>query len=408
MGKDRKTVRIPLSLFILICLTLIGMIIAFILSMKYTVGTAIKLNNYMSNVNETQTTFEQTNKTLAEIKELYESVYIGEIPSDRELENSALLGYSLGFNDKYGIYLDTTLSEQMEDTRNERLVGIGIEAVYEEGKGYYVTRTYPESPAEKAGIQPGDYIVSAEDKAITDDNREEMISTISGEAGTSVDLGVERDGEVIGITSLRDDVTSTSITCTLIDNIAYIKLYKFTDYTDEEFIEIMEDMQSKGINSFIFDVRNNTGGSADTVINMLDYLLPKGLIVRIEGKAEDDVTEYYSDKSEIVGNMVVITNGSSASASELFTKALQEYNKATVVGENTYGKGTVLSTYKLSNGGTLTLSSGLYYTLSGEAIEGVGVKPDIEVELPEDKAMILYKLDKSEDNQLQEALKILK
>lgn len=165
----------------------------------------------------------------------------------------------------------------------------------------------------------------------------------------------------------------------------------------------MNELQNKGIDKFIFDLRGNGGGLLDSVVETLDYLLPKGLIVRIEDR-NGTITEFNSDRKYVEGEMVVIVNNETASAAELFTLALMDYNKATVIGTNTYGKGTSTTTIPLSIG-SVNISTNLYYTKSGTNIEGVGIKPDIVLEYKSD--VPLYRAKYSEDNQLQKALELL-
>lgn len=344
---------------------------------------------------------------MEEIQSIYDSEYIGEEIDKEKLEDYALLGFTLGHEDKYGYYMSPSESKEQADTRKEKLVGIGVMVVYEENKGYYVSKVYEGSPAEKAGIQIGDYLTSADGYSIDEVDKDEFIDIVKGEAGTKVDIEVSNEKENKQVEVERQDVRAKSINSEIIDDTAYIQISSFTDYTDDEFIDTMNEMIKSGYTKFIFDLRNNTGGSADSVIAMLDYLLPEGLIARFEEKNSNDNTEYYSDKNEVNADMVVLVNRATASASELFSKALQEYDKATIIGTNTFGKGTVLSTYTLSNGGTLTLSTAKYYTISGEEIEGSGVTPDIEIELPSEKERILYKLGFDDDDQIQKALEIL-
>lgn len=174
--------------------------------------------------------------------------------------------------------------------------------------------------------------------------------------------------------------------------------------TGDVFKDIMEELQKQGINKFVFDLRGNGGGLLDSIVETLDYLLPKGLIVRIEDR-NGTITEFNSDRKYVEGEMVVIVNNETASAAELFTLALMDYNKATVIGTKTYGKGTSATTIPIS-AGSVNISTALYYTKSSPNIEGVGIEPDIVLEYESD--VPLYKAKYSEDNQLQKALEILK
>lgn len=190
------------------------------------------------------------------------------------------------------------------------------------------------------------------------------------------------------------------------NNIGYINIRDFTYSTDEEFKAVLEYMSHRNIDKFIFDLRDNTGGLLDTVVNMLDTLLKEKDIIYIENKDKEIVETYKSDSNGYEFDAVCIINGNSASASELFVKSLQEEGH-TVVGTKSYGKGTVCSVVPLENGGSLQLSTFKYLTSSKECVEGIGITPDIELKLPEHKENIQYKLDISEDDIIVESVKIL-
>ena len=395
---------------------------------------------------------------MKEIQAIYDNNYIGverENAEDINISDAVLSAYAYALGDKYGYYLSPKLSEENSAQRQEKLVGIGIEVVYEEGKGYYVTKTYKDSPAAEAGIDTGDYIVTANGQNVNDVGADEFLEIIRGEIGTDISIGVIKASDVLNLgtnwtsdimnTSVeiedntnsdedntdekqvidesiitdknmtRNDVQMTSVIYkvlnsgeyNLVQDTGYIDISSFTEYTDEEFKEAIEYFNSQGIEKYIVDLRGNSGGTADSVIEILDYSLPEGLIAEFKAKDPAEDEEYYSDSSEVSGDFVVLVNESTASASELFSKAMQDYGKAEIIGTTTYGKGTVLSTYVLSNKGTITLSTAKYYTISGEEIEGVGVTPDYEVELSDTDKKLLYKLDFNDDEQFQKAVEVI-
>lgn len=360
----------------------------------------------MSTHSDNRGDYENIIELMEEIEYIYNKNYIGETPSREQLEDMALLGFTAGYADKYGAYLSPTDSQKMFDKRQEKLVGIGVEVVYEEGAGYYISKVYENSPAQQSGIEPGTYLTSADGTEVTDENMGSFINLVRGEAGTTVKVGITSDNGVEYKDITRQDVRTTSVIDTMIGDIPYLHIGSFTAYTDEEFIETVDKYLNNGHKEFIVDLRNNTGGAADSVIRILDYILPRGLIVEFRGPEVEQT--YISDVNSIDAKFAVLVNGNTASASELFSKVLQEQGYATIIGETTYGKGTVLSTYSLSNGGSLTLSTAKYYTDSNEDIEGVGVKPDIEVELPIEDQIILYKLPYQDDEQLQTAVEVVK
>ena len=351
--------------------------------------------------------FDNIEALMLEIQDIYNKQYVGEHPNPEDLEDMALAGFTAGYGDSYGAYLSPTNAEDLANERKEQLVGIGVQIVYEGEVGFYVIQTYRGSSANEVGIREGDYIISAGDVNCEDNTHDEMIEAIRGEEGTTVELGIRRGDEEFKVTVERMDIKSESVRVKEVDDVGYIKVDQFTEHSSEEFIEYLEDFKSKGIDKFIIDLRNNSGGMADTVINMIDYLIPEGLIVEFKCKDSSRDEEYYSDKFQFNGDIVVLINNNSASASELFSKALQDYGRAKIIGMKSYGKGTICTTYGLSNGGSLILSTGKYHTISGDEIEGVGVTPDIEVKMKYADQKILYKLAFEDDIQFKAAYKEL-
>lgn len=396
--------RIAKSLNIVISILLIIAITSFI----YTLWTFRSNVEIIDNIKNTEKNielrYEKSSRTarikylIDEVDNLYNEYYTGEIDYDL-IEKMVITAYVMGTNDKYGAYLTEKGTSDYSDKINERLVGIGVEVVYEED-GLYVTDVYEGSPAKKSGITIGDKIKSVEDTDVTELGLDGAIKMIKGKQGTEVRISLE-DRE---LTIERDLVKTPYVKYDIIDGIGYIKIKSFTMNTGDLFKDIMEELQKQGIDKFIFDLRSNGGGLLDSIVETLDYLLPEGLIVRIEDKYGSNM-EFRSDKEHVDGEMVVLVNNETASAAELFTLALRDYDKATVIGTKTYGKGTSATTIPIS-AGSINISTALYYTKSSPNIEGVGIEPDIALEYESD--VPLYKAKYSEDNQLQKALEILK
>lgn len=347
---------------------------------------------------------EYINSIIEQINGRYEDEYIEDVVFDKE---SMIKAYVNSLGDKYATYMTPKeLKEKLEDN-NEKLCGIGVKVVYEEENNWlYVVRTYRGSPAEEVGIKSGDCIIAVNGRKLNKENSEELIESISGKENTDIELSVKKEsGETEDITLTRKDIEMESVIYKEInESIVYIQIESFTNYSDEEFRDIIDKCENKNI---IIDLRNNLGGIADTVIDIADSLLGETMIVKVtdnDGTAE----EYYSDSDKFDGSIAVLINGMSASASELLAKTLQDNDRAIIIGENSYGKGTVLETYELSNGGAITLSTGKYYTISGDEIEGNGVKPDIEIALDDSNgSRPYYKIDTKSDNQIQRAIEYL-
>ena len=399
-----KTVKFSVSTMLTIVMTIVLSVC--ILVMVWLTAHIIIFGNLLEEYRSSQGDLSGLTQVMAEIQHHYDSMYIGD-KNELDFVDKALAGFTYAQNDKYGYYLSPSDSKDKNDEYIESLVGIGVHVVNESDLGWYVSRVIENSPAKDAGIIKGDYIVEVNGESFRNfDDPNEFINRIKGISKSTVNIGINRNGEIIRIDVIRREVQNKSVIYNIIKNdIAYIKITSFTSYTDEEFKASVEEMKKSGIDKFIIDLRDNTGGAAETVIDMCDYMLPEGLIARFE--YVDKTVEYNSKPDEAEGNFVILVNELTASASELFTRTLQEYGKAKVVGVKTFGKGTVITTIILSNGGTLTLSSAKYYTKSGIQLEGNGVDPDYVVELSIEDKKILYKLPIDEDEQLLKAIEVV-
>jgi carboxyl-terminal processing protease len=371
------------------------------------------LNEQIQQVKDLKDRYENTlesiddlTNTASEIAALVEAYEINDYDLE-EASNWALSYYIAGLNDKYAYYLTASDAETDYNSDRGNRSGIGVMVVTTD-EGLKVTKVYSGSCAEEAGIQVGDLITAADGEDFDISNSSSFISGISGDTGTYVDLSIVRDDEEIEISSCRGDYTYNSVEYEIIEgNIAHVTIEKFNIGTADEFIDAMTTLKNQGINDYILDLRGNSGGYLDEVAEMVDFMVPAGDIITITDKNGDITDVISSDASEFDGNIVVIVNGQSASASEFFTQNLKDFGKATVVGTHTYGKGTVLSTFTLSNGGSLAISTGLYTTYSGYCPEGVGVEIDYEVDIPEDVTSYLL-LDTDSDPQIQKAIEVLR
>ena len=378
--------------------------------------TTSKLNS-MLNVeryeqsSDKESEFNKVLDKLIEIDKYYELFYVGEI----DYEDTALImGNALiaAYGDKYGAYFDEEYALKQIEKNNSSLYGIGILVRAEENKQLYVIESY-DGPAKRAGIEAGCIITKVNGEELdlsTNESYNDVISKIKGELGTSVEItfinnkGVENTVEVE-----REKVTTTSVNYQIIDDsVGYVLIREFAGNTDEEFEKALKDLKAKGINKVIYDVRGNSGGLLNSVANMIDLILPKGDTIYIVD-ANDKIVETYKSDNQMIEfeETIVLVDKDSASASELFTQSLKEFEIATVIGETTFGKGTVCSEYELSDNDMIMLSTYKYLTNSKECIEGIGVKPDIEFVLDEDEANILYKLPVEEDDVIAKALDVL-
>lgn len=349
---------------------------------------------------------------LYEVDKTVRATYFGEI-DDQKLMDSVIDGYMRGIGDKYAEYMPKDKFMAFLQENRGTMVGIGVRVIFDNTKQLIeVISVMPDSPAETGGILPGDFIYKVEDEYIAELGYFTAVEKIKGEKGTQVTLTVLRGSDYAEekiMTFTRDEVSMETVSSRKInDDIGYIRILEFNKETPNEFIAAMTELQNNGAGKFIFDVRYNPGGDLDGIKKTLDYLLPEGPIIRIVYKDGHEEVKY-SDAKSIDAPMVVLINENTASAAELFASALRDYEKATLVGVTTYGKGTVQTIMPVGDGSGLRISQSMYSPPYGDNYEGIGVAPHIESKLPEDllKEKSFYKLTDEEDTQLQEAIKQL-
>ncbi len=314
---------------------------------------------------------------------------------------------SLG--DDYSLYLTAEEYASMIDSGKGNFVGIGVHATYDiDTHGVYIFGTMPDSPAEKAGIQTGDVIIEAEGIKASEENYYKIIDAIPGEAGTEVSIKVLRGEETVDLKIKRQKVDSENVLYEKLDNnIAFIRILSFSGTTvSEEFTKKIAKAQNDGCDKFIFDVRNNGGGYLDEIAGVLDLLLPEGPIINMVDK-NGNISTVDSDANCIKAPMAVLCNDGTASAAELFTAALRDYDLAKIVGKTTFGKGTLQTTFSIPDGSAIKLSTAFYNPPNNVSYDKVGIKPDYEIELKEEWQNRFFKMPNEEDTQLQKAIEIL-
>ena len=365
-------------------------------------------NKYKKELNSVVSAEQLFNK-LSYVDSLYRQLYIGEI-DEETLTDETIRGYVYGTGDKYAYYLDREQYAELVSDTNAEMQGIGVYVIYQNDV-IEIISVMPDSPALEAGLEPGDLVVYVNGESVAELGYNAAISKLKGEAGTYAEFTILRGEELIDYKIKRGYVNEQSVMSHVLESdktIGIVKILSFDLGTPDQFKEACQDLIDKGVKKLIFDVRYNPGGDLRSIVSILDYLLPEGPIVRITDKDGNVVETYESDADSLDLPMCVLTNGSTASAAELFTSALKDYKKATVVGTNTYGKGTVQTVIGLPDGSGIGISYRLYNPPFSDNYEGVGIAPDFEVEL--DKSLEgknIYKITDSEDNQLQKAVEIL-
>ena len=366
-------------------------------------------NNVLAIRKGNNTSFEGLEYTLSQFRTELENKYIGEI-NDEELIDGALKGYVNALGDPYTTYYTKEEMKEIMEETNGNFVGIGIymtENIKE--NVIMVIKPIENSPAEKAGILPGDIITKINDVEYTGDKLEEASNKIRGEEGTKVKLEIYRNGETKEFEITRKKVVISHITTKVLeDNIGYIAISEFDGDCANEFKTKYKELEKKGITKLIIDIRNNGGGIVDKSLEIANTMIEKGstLLITKDKKNNEDITK--ATENPIINMpVVVLTNEYSASASEILAGALKDNNKATLVGTKTYGKGIIQELNKLSDGSGLKVTVSEYYTPNHTAINKIGITPDVEVELS-DEAKKQLNLEEKDDNQLQKAIEILK
>ena len=343
---------------------------------------------------------------LASIRSILDEKYIGEFDDEKMLQ-MAIKGYVAGVGDEYTVYYTPEEMNQEYDTAMGNYVGIGIYMIvnYEQGS-IEVVEPMEDSPAEKAGLKEGDFIVKVDGEEITVDNVSEMSDKIKGKENTKVKLGIRRGEEEFEVEVERKKIEVSHINYKMLEgNIAYIQITDFDGGAAKEFKENYEKLEKEGAKSLIIDLRDNGGGVVDEAIDILEMICDKGstLLIETDKNGKELITK--SEKNPIINMPIaVLVNENTASASEILAGALKDNHKATIIGTTTYGKGVIQSLMKLSDGSGLKTTIAEYCTPNRNRINKIGIEPDIKVELPDD----IKELTEEKDLQLQRAIEELK
>ena len=342
------------------------------------------------------------------IQELIEKYFYYE-DDIANIEEGVYAGMLAALGDPYSVYYTEEAFDAMMESTSGSYCGIGV-VVQQAVDTMIITvvNPYKGCPGFEAGLRPGDIILGADDIDFTGMDINEAVSYIRGEEDTKVTIHVLRDEEELSFEVTRKVIDIPTVTYELLDgNVAYIKIESFDEVTYDQFDEAMTKAKNDNCVGYVFDVRDNGGGLYDIVVDMLDDLLPEGKIVYTEDKKGHRETEY-SDEDCISLPMAVLTNGNSASASEIFAGAIQDYGVGKIIGTQSFGKGIVQSVIPLGDGTAIKLTVSSYFTPNGRNIHGEGITPDQIVELPEEEEAYDNGYIKREyDTQLQEAVKYI-
>lgn len=341
------------------------------------------------------------------LSDVIDQYYYKDITDEEKMEG-IYKGLMSSTNDKYTDYYSPKEFKDLMVTMEGDYGGIGATLSQDKvTKEVSVVEVYEGSPAARAGLERGDIVISVDGHLGTDESLDDFVQRIRGEEGTSIEMVYKRGDQEHTIEITREEVIVPSVSHRMLDDkIGYIRISSFVNGTQKDFEDALADLQSQGMQGIVFDMRDNGGGMVDSVVAILDDILPAGTVVYTmdkSGKREDYTSD---DAKKIDIPVTVLVNENTASAAEIFTGAIRDFNYGTIIGTNTFGKGIVQSTVPLSDGSAVKITVATYYTPSGECIHEKGIKPDIELEFSyADENPTEY--DELKDNQVQKAMEVL-
>ncbi len=402
MDKERKN-----KIYKVIMIVAIAVFITFMV-------TSISLytyfvNNPISITSKSSSSSKDIAGTLQKYKEIIDKYYLGDVDEEK-LKEGAIKGYIEGLGDPYTEYIS---ADEMEDYLSDTMgnfVGIGIYMVKNTEKGkIQVLAPIKGSPAEKAGIQAGDLILTVDGVDYSADEMTIASNKIKGEEGTTVTIEVLRGTETKKYELKREKVKVNQVEGKVLsNNIGYINFTSFDETTADDFKAKFEELNKQGIKSLIIDLRNNGGGIVDQALQIADYVADKDSVLLYEVDKNNKETVKKAKTDPIINMpIIILTNENTASASEILAGALKDLGKAKTVGTTTYGKGVIQQILKLSDGSGLKVTIEEYQTPNRNKIHKIGIAPDEEVKLPDSVTNVLN-VTESEDTQLQKAIEMLK
>lgn len=346
-----------------------------------------------------------TERKLGVLHSLIEESFLGKV-DEKKLEEGLYEGYVSGLEDPYSVYYDAEDTKSFMESSEGEYSGIGAVMTQNKDSGIItLTHVYEDSPAMKAGLANEDILYKVEGKEVTGEDLTEVVSRIRGDKGTEVELTVLRGkkNEEVTVVAVRDTIeTQTVQTRMLEDHIGYLAVSEFDSVTYNQYVKGLNDLEGQGMKALVVDLRGNPGGNLNTVCDILDLMMPKGLIVYTQDKKGEKREMTSDEENQFILPMTVLVNGNSASASEIYAGAIQDYGLGKIVGTQTYGKGVVQQIFDLRDGTCVKLTIAEYYTPKGRNINGTGITPDVKVEYEPDEN------NPEADNQLDTAVRELK
>ncbi len=357
-------------------------------------------------VNSAENSIYEKIDVFGEVLEKINKEYVDEINQSDSMD-SAINGL-LQSLDPYSAYMSPEIFNEMQTETSGEFGGLGIEVGMESGV-VKVISPIDDTPASKAGIKAGDYIIKIDNVQVQGKSLSEAVDLMRGPVGSSINLTIRRVGQkkALNINIVREIIEIRSVRAELLKkNIGYIRLTSFNENSSEQIKNQIEKFEKKqNVNSYILDLRNNPGGLLSQAIKVSDFFLNNGEIVSTKSRKASENRKWFAKKGDLINGktLIILINYGSASASEIVAGALKDHKRAIILGENSYGKGSVQSIIPLKNKGAIRLTVAKYYLPSGKSISEVGVSPDIEINEDSDE----FRIKTDTDNQLDYALKLL-
>ena len=361
---------------------------------------------FFPSVNSSENNIYEKIDLFGEVLEKINKDYVDEIDQSKSMD-SAINGL-LQSLDPYSAYMSPEIFNEMQTETSGKFGGLGIEVSMESGV-VKVISPIDDTPASKAGIKAGDYIVKINEIQVQGKSLSEAVDLMRGPVGSGIELTVRRRGEkkALKFNIVREIIQIQSVKSDLLeDNIGYIRLTSFNDNSDTQIEkQIKKFEKNNNVKAYILDLRNNPGGLLSQAIRISDFFLDNGEIVSTKSRKASENRRWFAKKGDLTNgkSLIVLINYGSASASEIVAGALKDHKRAILVGENSFGKGSVQSIIPLKNNGAIRLTIAKYYLPSGKSISAVGVSPDIEVNEETDE----FRIKTETDNQLNYAIKLL-
>ncbi len=343
------------------------------------------------------------------IDQTLKDFYFDDIDDSKALDN-IYKAYVNAYGDKYTVYYTADEYAKIQESSNGAYYGIGVVVRKNDDGTILVVEPYDGAPGKEAGMRKNDVIVTVNGESVADQDLNSVVAKIKGDEGTTVNIGIRRDGsdDITELTVTRRKVEIKTVAYEMLDDsVGLITISEFDKVTAQQFKEAYAQLETMGMKGLVIDIRSNPGGLLNVVVDMLDEILPDGLIVYTEDKYGNR-QEYNGSNPDVIDvPLAVLVNGESASASEIFAGAVQDYGAGTIIGTQTFGKGIVQTIRRMSDGSAIKYTMAKYFTPKGQDIHGHGVTPDIVEELS-DEFNNLTEYDASKDNQLQKAIEVIK